>query len=129
MFTIQQIQEAHSKVKSGADFPDYIKELIKLGVTGYETFVTDGRTVYSGSDNFIVKSEGKYAALNIADSSDREKFERRLKSHQQGESDYPTFCADSAEAGVEKWKVDTNAMTCTYYNKAGDEILKEKIPS
>ena len=32
MFTLEQIKLAHSKVKSGADFPAYIKELKALGV-------------------------------------------------------------------------------------------------
>ena len=30
MFTIAQIKEAHDKVKSGADFPKYIQDLINL---------------------------------------------------------------------------------------------------
>ncbi len=34
MFTIEQIKEAHAKVKSGADFPNYIHDLIILGVKG-----------------------------------------------------------------------------------------------
>ena len=38
MFTIAQIKEAHSRVKSGADFPTYIQDLIELGVKGYDTF-------------------------------------------------------------------------------------------
>ncbi len=38
MFTIAQIKEAHDKVKSGADFPKYIQDLINLGVIGYDTF-------------------------------------------------------------------------------------------
>lgn len=29
MFTITQIENAHSKVKSGADFPKYIQDLKK----------------------------------------------------------------------------------------------------
>ena len=33
MFTIQQIKDAHSKVKSGADFPQYMQDIIALGVT------------------------------------------------------------------------------------------------
>ena len=33
MFTIEQIKNAHAKVKSGADFPTYVQNLIKLGVT------------------------------------------------------------------------------------------------
>jgi hypothetical protein len=44
MFTIEQIKAAHSKVKSGTDFPAYVQELIALGVTGYETYVADGHT-------------------------------------------------------------------------------------
>ena len=42
MFTVEQIKTAHSKVKSGADFPSYIKEIKSLGVTHYEAYVTDG---------------------------------------------------------------------------------------
>jgi hypothetical protein len=35
MCTVAQIKAAHSKVKSGADFPAYIKESKALGVTQY----------------------------------------------------------------------------------------------
>ena len=42
MFTVVQIKKAHSKVISGADFPSYIQEIRKLGVTHYEAYVTDG---------------------------------------------------------------------------------------
>ena len=33
IFELKEINEAHSKVESGADFPKYIQDLIKLGVT------------------------------------------------------------------------------------------------
>jgi hypothetical protein len=33
MFAVEQIKTAHSKVKSGADFPAYIQDIKKLGVT------------------------------------------------------------------------------------------------
>ena len=33
MFTLDQIREAHSRVKSGADFPKYARELTEMGVT------------------------------------------------------------------------------------------------
>lgn len=36
MFTTEQIHAAHSKVKSGADFPNYIRDLKQLGVVYYE---------------------------------------------------------------------------------------------
>ena len=59
MFTIAQIKEAHSRVKSGADFPAYIQELITLGVQGYETFVNDGHVEYLGADNFRISATDK----------------------------------------------------------------------
>lgn len=48
MFAIEQIKTAHSKVKSGADFLNYVQDLIKLGITSYETLVADGKTTYFG---------------------------------------------------------------------------------
>ena len=44
MFTVEQIKAAHSKVKSGADFPKYIRDIKLLGVTAYETWVVDSHT-------------------------------------------------------------------------------------
>jgi len=64
MFTIEQIKEAHAKVKSGADFPNYIQDLIILGVKGYDTFVSDGHTEYYGVNNYTVASEEKYRNIN-----------------------------------------------------------------
>ena len=39
MFTVEQIESAHEKVKSGADFPHYIQEIKKIGVLSFETWV------------------------------------------------------------------------------------------
>lgn len=128
MFTINQIKEAHSKVKSGKDFPGYVQELIKLGVTGYDTYVADGHTDYAGANNFRTQSDAKYAAQDVADNSNPEKLKHYLKIHQQGQTDYPTFCRQAAEIGVEKWTVDMSAMTCTYYDKAGNKMVVEEIP-
>lgn len=36
MFTVEQIKQSQSKVKSGADFPAYIQHLKKLDITYYE---------------------------------------------------------------------------------------------
>jgi len=128
MFTVEQIKEAHSKVKSGADFPAYIQEIKGLGVTAFETWVIDSHTEYFGKDHYQTKSEPMYVNLIIADNSDKEKFTHCLQIHQQGKTDYFTFCKDCAETGIEKWFVCLDAMTCTYYDKRGKEILAEQIP-
>jgi len=128
MFTIEQIKEAHSKVKSGADFPNYAQDIKKLGVASYSTFVTDGHTVFFGSYGYTTESPAKYEAMPIADKSNKQQLEKDLKVHQDGGTDYPTFCRQAADAGVEKWTVDLEQMTCTYYDKAGNSLIIEEIP-
>lgn len=128
MFTVNQIKEAHSKVKSGADFPAYIQDIKKLGVAFYETFVTDGHTDYYGVNDYKTSSISMYNTLTIAQVSNIEQFKADIKAHQQGKTDYTTFCNDCAKSGIEKWAVSMDKMTCTYYDKAGNEILIEQIP-
>lgn len=128
MFTVDQIKAAHSKVKSGADFPNYIRELIQLGVTSYATYVADGHTDYFGKDAYQTSTTPTYDALFIAEVSNAEQFKMDLKAHQQGQTDYYTFCKDCAKSGIEKWTVAMDKMTCTYYDKAQNELLTEIIP-
>ncbi|MCK7555925.1 DUF1398 domain-containing protein [Chitinophaga sedimenti] len=128
MFTVAQIHAAHDKVKSGADFPAYIGEIKTLGVTGFATWVKDSHTEYFGANDYRTQSAPMYATLTIADNPDATGFEARLKAHQQGTTDYLTFCRDCAETGIEKWIVDLSAMTCIYYDKKGNEVLVETIP-
>lgn len=127
MFTVEQIKTAHNKVKSGADFPAYIKDIKKLGVTNYETFVRDGHTNYYGENHYKTTSPGRHEDLPISDTLHIEQFKKDLKAHQQGKTDYPTFINSCAKFGVEKWNVCLNKMTCTYYDKRGNEILVEEI--
>lgn len=128
MFTLEQIIEAHSKVKSGADFPNYIQDLIILGVKGYDTFVEDGRTEYYGVNNFSVSTDTKYEKITIAPSVNKERFIEFLVMHQDGQTNYMTFCNHSAQCGIERWRVDIVEMTCTYFDALGNSILIEKIP-
>lgn len=128
MFTVEQIEQAHEKIKSGADFPKYIQEIKELGVKGFETWVKDGHTEYFGENNFTTTSKSKYQELLVSDNSNKEHFIIQLKAHQQGKTDYFTFCKDCAETGIERWVVSLDKMTCTYFDKSGNEMLVEIIP-
>lgn len=128
MFTADQIKAAHSKVQSGADFPAYIRDIKALGVTDYEAYVTDGHIDYHGSNNYTATVPAKYDPLVIADAPDSEQFKANLKAHQAGQTDFLTFIHNCAICGIEKWTISMDRMTCTYYDKAGQEILVEKIP-
>lgn len=128
MFTVEQIKVAHSKVKSGAEFPAYVKEIKAMGVTHYEAYVSDGHIDYHGAANYMAKVPASYEALPIADMVRPEEFKRELIAHQQGKSDFLTFIKMCADVGIEKWAICMDKMTCTYYDKSGREILVEHIP-
>ncbi len=128
MFTVEQIKTAHSKVKSGADFPSYIKEIKTLGVTHYEAYVTDGHIDYHGANDYTANVPAKYEVLFIADTAMSDEFIAELKAHQQGKTDLLTFIKMCATFGIEKWAISMDQMTCTYYDKAGNTILVETIP-
>lgn len=128
MFTVEQVKTAHGKVKSGADFPSYIKEIKQLGVTHYESYVTDGHIDYHGINNYTARVPKKYEPLVIVDSPKMEEFKVELLAHQQGKTDYLTFIKMCAETGIEKWMVNLDKMACTYFDKAGNEVLVEQIP-
>lgn len=128
MFTVEQIKTAHGKVKSGADFPSYIKEIKLLGVTHYEAYVTDGHIDYHGASDYTAKVPAKYEPIVVADIVKSEEFKSELVAHQQGKTDFLTFIKMCADYGIEKWQICMNKLTCTYFDKKGNEILVEQIP-
>ena len=127
MFTVAQLKTAHSKVKSGTDFLSYIQEIKALGVTHYEAYVTDGHIDYHGENDYTAKVPAKYEPLVIAETSKSEEFKVELMAHQQGKTDFLTFIKMCATFGIEKWAICMDKMTCTYYDKARNVILVEKI--
>lgn len=128
MFTEQQIKTAHSKVRSGADFPAYVQEIKQLGLVRYEYMVTDGTTVYYGGSGYQVNTASRYAPMAIAAKSSAAQLAHILSVHQQGQTDFMTFCRQAADAGVEKWEVNMQKMMCIYYDAAGNELVAEPIP-
>ena len=129
MFTKDQIHEAFGKVKSGADFPQFVQDLKTLGVTHYDNFVSDGSTKYYGAGNFTLDGEHKYPAMHVNEVSSAEKLKHAIAIHQQGQTDYPTFCRQAADAGVEKWTTHMIEMTVTYLDKKGHKLTVEPIPN
>lgn len=129
MFTKEQLQETLSKVRTGKDYPKLVQDLKLLGVIKYEHLVSSGANVYYGNSNYpiVIKSEGLHLSVNETSSS--EKLKNALKIHQAGETDYPTFCKEAAESGVDKWIGDLSKMTVSYIDKSGRTLLTEAIPN
>ena len=55
MFTKELIETAHNKVKSGADFPKYVKEIKNMGIKSHEVNLTDGTWIFKGVDGQVVQ--------------------------------------------------------------------------
>lgn len=127
MFTIEQVHEAFNKIKSGSDFPQFVQNLRAIGVIHYDNFVSDGRTRYYGLDNFILTSESKYPTIDINNLSSPNKLKHAISTHQQGGTDYLTFCKQASDAGVEKWTTHMIEMTVTYLDKQGNSLAVEPI--
>jgi uncharacterized protein YbcV (DUF1398 family) len=128
MFTAEQIRLAHSKTRSGADFPSYIRDIKGLGVTFYETFLTDGHSVYHGRNNFELTTPPGFETVSIPGESNKEQLKADIADHQQGKSGYAEFIRQSTRNGVAKWAICMDAMTCTYYDRSGNKLLVEQIP-
>lgn len=128
MFTLEQIQQAHAQVKSGADFPTYIQSIKAIGVSQYQTFVKDGQTHFLGENNHSVIWPSKYAEMSLSNKPNPAAFIEDLRAHQQGKTDFLSFVHSAAQYGIEKWVVRMDKMTCTYYDIQGQEVLRELIP-
>ncbi len=128
MFTLQQMKAAHAKVKSGADFPAYVHEIKQLGLVHYDFLVKNGQTEYYGANSLKVTGEAIYPEKMISIKSSSIAVRQIIAEHQRGKSDFLTFCQLVADAGVQKWVVDTEAMMCTYYDLTGNNMVAEPIP-
>jgi uncharacterized protein YbcV (DUF1398 family) len=127
MFTIEQINDVHEKLGTMKGFLSYVKALKLLGVEKYDSYLTDGHSKYFGAGGYHVESPPVHEKLLIADNSNKENFLRHLSLHEERKTDYMTMSRGLAESGIEKWTVDTNATTISYYDKKGNALLAESI--
>lgn len=99
-----------------------------MGVSKYQTYVSDGHINYHGANNYIANVPAKYEPIEIAITVNEDVFKAELKAHQQGKTDFLAFIKMCSATGIEKWEINMEKMTCTYYNKAGNALLIEQIP-
>ena len=129
MFTLQEIKDAHSKVKSGADFPKYVQKKKKMEMSHYDFFVADGHAKYVHNNGEFIESPAIYEAKNISSTSDATLLKHIIKIHQNGETDFMTFCQQSADVGVVLWRTDVTNMKVIYLNDKNEEMVVEVVPS
>ena len=127
MFTLEQIDEIHARLGSRATLLEYIRALQAIGVERYETYLSDGHSEYHGQAGQNVASRPAYSPWPIAERSNKSAFLSHLKLHEEGKTTYLEMVRGLADSGAERWTVDTHAATLTYSDKAGHELLAERL--
>jgi uncharacterized protein YbcV (DUF1398 family) len=125
MFTEKELKEVYSKKLS---YPEFAKELKKIGVTKYFYDLIDGKTVFYGKNNHQLKHDAKYPPLKISTEPSKDYFIHILRLHQHGKTDFMKFCKDCAESGVANWISDFSKMKVTYYDLKNNILYEEQIP-
>jgi uncharacterized protein YbcV (DUF1398 family) len=128
MFTQDQIEDAISQVKSGADYPKLVQSFKRIGIESYEHIVSNGANIYHGSGGYAVNVSHSQELIHVSDVACADKLKNSLVIHQKGETTYPIFCIEAGKAGVEKWMSDLKDMTVSYLDKTGKALLVEPIP-
>ena len=127
MFTIEQIEELHARLGNAETLGDYVRSLAVLGVECYDSFVFDGHSEYKRQEGHQVVSGAGHGELVIAEVGDCDAVLDHLRRHERGETSYLQMSEGLAGSGIERWTVDTRAMTMTFYDQSGAALLVEHI--
>ena len=127
MFTLEQINDAHDRLGNAATLAAYLRELNSIGVECFTSYLCDGHSEFFASGGHSLESPAAHEQLTVADASNRERFIEHLHLHSEQKTSYVEMSKGLADSGIEKWTMDTTALTVTYYDKAGNEMLLEKI--
>jgi uncharacterized protein YbcV (DUF1398 family) len=80
-----------------------------------------------GLDARKVVSRPAHETLSVAEDSDRDAFVDHLRRHEHGETSYTEMSKGLADSGVQRWTVDTHAMTMTFCDTKGVVLMVEQI--
>lgn len=123
----QQDISTIEKQSEGKPYPVYVKNLKDIGVILYVLTVSNhDRKFFTEEDELLLK--GSSPVIKCADSFQIDEVRNAVKRTQQGETDYPQFLKEIANAGVHTYIADFNAMQVIYKGKDEDGEYAEPIP-
>lgn len=127
-FSIASIREAH-KLYTGPDFPKLINVFKSMGMVTNIFNLETGVVTYMNRVGDRLEDVGIQVDFCIGESATYESALLALQRNQKGESDFYTFCNEIAKAGIYKWLINLEKMTCGYYDKSESLIILENIPT
>jgi uncharacterized protein YbcV (DUF1398 family) len=127
MFTLEQITDIHDRLGNEDTLGRYLRALADIGVQTYDSYITDGHSEYFGADGEKLVGPAFHDSFAIAETCDKEEFLQYMQQVEQGDVGYVEMSKALADNGVEKWTFDTEELTITYLDKAGNVLLREKL--
>ncbi len=124
---MDQIDDLHARFGRADSLAEYFRGLARIGIVRFDSFLTDGHSEFIGGDGQRVVSPPHHDVLAIEELSDRAAFLEHLQRHLDGETSYVEMSKGLAASGIEKWVADTTALTMTYFDRDGVELLVEKV--
>ncbi|CAM4085663.1 hypothetical protein AT575_04090 [Streptococcus penaeicida] len=126
MLTKEMIMAAQ-ELFSGNDFPGLVKAFLEMGIVANTVNIKEGQATYQTAEGQEVELPA-YRVESVAGRVDEDYFIQQLRKHQKQETDFPTFCQDTAASGIYKWDVDLLAKTCSYFDLDNKLVYTEAIP-
>jgi uncharacterized protein YbcV (DUF1398 family) len=127
VFTLEQITDIHDRLGNRGTLGDYLRALRDIGVETYDSYITDGHSEYFGADGQKLVGPAHHETFAIGETCDKEQFLQYMQRVEQGDVGYVEMSKALAENGVEKWTFDTEKLTITYLDKAGNVLLDEIV--
>jgi uncharacterized protein YbcV (DUF1398 family) len=127
MFTLEQITDIHDRLGNSDTLGAYLHALRGIGVETYDSYITDGHAEYFGTDGQKLVGPAFHETFTIADTCDKEQFLRYMQQVEQGGVGYVEMSKALADNGVEEWTFNTEELTITYLDKAGNVLLSENL--
>ena len=127
MFTLEQITDIHDRLGNRDTLGGYLRALRDIGVETYDSYIADGHSEYFGADGQKLVGPAFHETFAIAETCDKEQFLQYMQQVEQGGVGYVEMSKALADNGVEKWTFDTEKLTITYLDKAGNVLLGEKV--
>lgn len=125
--TLENFRLAEQK-SIGQTYPVYVNNLKEAGVHSYTVDVaTHDRHIFSDDANTPLVIPGN-KPLKCADKFDEAALKTALKRTQTGQSDFPTFMKEIADAGIHTYKADLLKRTVRYMGSDTDNYYEEAVP-
>lgn len=127
MVTLAEIDAVHDQFGMADTLDAYCRALADLDVTGYDSYVVDGHTVFRTTDGQELVTPAYHDVVEVATEPDHAAVHATLARVEAGELGYAEMSRLLGAAGLERWSVDTRRLVMTYTDVLGEAVLVEQL--